>query len=64
MLETLKKIIILTSSLIFGFGVWYMIMWLIITNPNPFEWSIFSKILYLLLSYTSTELTREYLSKN
>jgi hypothetical protein len=64
MLDILKKILIISSSLILGFGVWYLVMWLIITNPNPFEWSLFSKLVYLILSYGSTEATREYLMKS
>ncbi len=64
MLDILKKILIISSSLILGFGVWYLVMWLIITNPNPFIWSLFSKLVYLILSYGSTEATREYLMKS
>ncbi len=64
MLDILKKILIISSSLILGFGVWYLVMWLIITNPNPFIWSLFSKLVYLILSYGSTEATRKYLMKS
>jgi len=64
MLEILKKILIISSSLLFGFGVWYLIFWLILVNPNAFEWSIFSKILYLLLSYSTTEINRDYFTKS
>jgi len=64
MLEILKKILIISSSLLFGFGVWYLFFWLILVNPNAFEWSIFSKILYLLLSYSTTEINRDYFTKS
>jgi hypothetical protein len=64
MLEILKKILIISSSLLFGFGVWYLIFWFILVNPNAFEWSIFSKILYLLLSYSTTEINRDYFTKS
>lgn len=63
MIDILKKILIISSSLFFGFGVWYMIFWFISMEPNAFTWSLFTKIIYLLLSYSTTEINRDYISK-
>ena len=64
MLNVLKKILIIFTSLLVGFGIWYLIFWFILSEPNPFVWTLFGKILYLLLSYSTTEVNRDYLSKN
>jgi hypothetical protein len=63
MLEIIKKILIISASLLFGFGVWYLIFWFVSTESNAFTWSLFMKILYLLLSYSTTEINRDYFSK-
>jgi hypothetical protein len=47
-----------------GFGVWYLIIWFITLNVNPFEWGLITKLIYLILGYSSSEVTRETLTKN
>lgn len=50
----IKLLFILILSFIFGFGFWYLIFWFITTEPNLFLWHWVTKILYLILSMTST----------
>lgn len=64
MIELLKRILIITTSLTIGFGLWYLIVWLFVNNPNPFEWTLFSKVVYLFMSYVTTETTRDFLMRN
>lgn len=64
MVDILKKILIIVSTLTMGFGFWYMVIWFLSVNSNPFEWSISTKLIYLFLSYITTETTREFLMRN
>lgn len=49
-MDTFKKITELTIAFIISFGVYYLIGWFISNEPNLFIWSIFGKIVYLILS--------------
>jgi hypothetical protein len=64
MISILKNILIILFSLTMGFGVWYLIIWFITLNVNPFEWGLLTKLIYLILGYSSSEVTRETLRKN
>ncbi len=59
MISILKNILIILFSLTMGFGVWYLIIWFITLNVNPFEWGLITKLIYLILGYSSSEATRE-----
>jgi|694.fasta_scaffold141443_5 hypothetical protein len=47
---TLKKIIELIFAFLISFGFYYLIGWFISNEHNLFIWSIFGKIVYLILS--------------
>lgn len=64
MIELLKRILIISSSLTIGFGFWYLIVWLFTIEPNPFLWTLTTKLIYLFMSYVTTETTREFLMRN
>lgn len=64
MISILKNMLIILFSLTIGFGVWYLIIWFITLNVNPFEWGLMTKLIYLILGYSSSEVTRETLRKN
>ena len=64
MISILKNMLIILFSLTMGFGVWYLIIWFITLNVNPFEWGLLTKLIYLILGYSSSEVTRETLRKN
>mgnify|MGYP003704882859 CR=1 FL=1 len=42
-------------SLILGFGVWYLIIWFFTNQSNPFFWSQFCKIMYVLCGGFASE---------
>jgi hypothetical protein len=46
----LKKITELILTFLISFGFYYLIGWFISNEPNLFIWSIFGKIVYLILS--------------
>ncbi len=50
----IKIFIILMFSFLFGFGFWYLIFWFITAQYNLFLWHWATKIIYVLLSITST----------
>ena len=54
MISILKNILIILFSLTMGFGVWYLIIWFITLNINPFEWGLLTKLIYLILGYSSS----------
>jgi hypothetical protein len=64
MISILKNMLIILFSLTMGFGVWYLIILFITLNVNPFEWGLMTKLIYLILGYSSSEVTRETLRKN
>jgi hypothetical protein len=45
-----KVLLTLLLSLILAFGIWYIIFWFLLNESNMFIWSIFSKIIYIILS--------------
>lgn len=49
-----KIILTFIFSLLLGFGSWYLIFWFLTVEPNLLLWYWWVKILYLLLSYTSS----------
>jgi hypothetical protein len=53
-MEQFKYILILIFSIIFGFGLWYLIFWFLTTEYNLFLWHWVTKIVYLLLSISSS----------
>ena len=49
-MEKFKVLLTLLLSLILAFGIWYIIFWFLLNESNMFIWSIFSKIIYIILS--------------
>jgi hypothetical protein len=52
-METLTTILKFFASLIIGCGAWYLIGWFLSNQPNPLLWSLFGKIVYLVLCVNS-----------
>jgi multisubunit Na+/H+ antiporter MnhE subunit len=53
-MEIVKIILLFFLGFIFGFGFWYMIFWFVSNEPNLFMWHWVTKIVYLILSFSST----------
>jgi hypothetical protein len=53
-MKLLSTIIKILLSAVLGFGFWYFIGVLLSSNFNILEWSIFGKIIYVLLSWGTT----------
>lgn len=64
MISIIKSMLIILFSLIMGFGIWYLIIWFITLDVNLLEWGLMTKLIYLILGYSSSEITRESLIKN
>ena len=63
MISILKNMLIILLSLIMGFGVWFLIIWFVTLDFNLFEWGLVTKLIYLILGYSLSEITRERLTK-
>jgi hypothetical protein len=63
-MELIKVIFLFTLGFVFGFGFWYLIFWFVSNEPNLFEWHWVTKIVYLILSFTSTSGIIEALIKD
>jgi len=63
MITILKNMLIILFSLIMGFGVWFLIIWFVTLDFNLFEWGLVTKLIYLILGYSLSEITRERLTK-
>jgi hypothetical protein len=62
-METIKAILLLVLSLIFGFGFWYLIFWFLTSEMNLFIWPWWVKGLYLIFSFAATGGTFELFTK-
>jgi hypothetical protein len=60
----IKLILIIVTSIIFGFGFWYLIFWFITTEHNLFLWHWATKMVYLLLSLAATQGSIEKILNN
>jgi hypothetical protein len=63
-MELIKVILLFALGFVFGFGFWYLIFWFVSNEPNLFMWHSVTKIVYLILSFTSTSGTIEALIKD
>ncbi len=54
-METIKNIIVLLLSVVFGSGIWYLIFWFVSNEPNLFDWHWVTKIVYLILAGSSAQ---------
>jgi hypothetical protein len=52
-MEKFKVLGVLLLSLILGFGIWYIMFWFLLSESNMFMWPLFSKVIYILLSFVS-----------
>jgi len=52
-MEKFKVLGVLLLSLILGFGIWYIIFLFLLNESNMFMWPLFSKVIYILLSFAS-----------
>lgn len=59
----LKKIVSLFFSFMFGFGFWYLTMWMFTMEENPLVWSVVNKVIFLLLGIISTSTMDQKFSK-
>lgn len=53
-METIKYILVVTFSTLFGFGLWYLIFWFISNESNLFLWHPIGKIFYLIFGIASS----------
>lgn len=58
MLYKFLSLIYIFLCVVFGFGFWYLIVWLFTKQNNPFEWTTFSKILFFLFGMAASESLR------
>jgi hypothetical protein len=63
-MELIKTILILILSIVFGFGLWYLIFWFVSSEPDLFTWHWGTKILYLILVMSSSTSIFDSLIKN
>lgn len=61
---TIKFFLSVILSLVFGFGLCYLIFWFITTTQNPFEWYWITKIVYLIFALASTSGMVESITKD
>ena len=52
-MEKFKVLGVLLLSLILAFGIWYIIFLFLLNESNMFMWPLFSKVIYILLSFVS-----------
>ena len=52
-MEKFKVLGVLLLSLILGFGIWYIIFLFLLNESNMFMWPLFSKVIYIILSFVS-----------
>ena len=52
-MEKFKVLLTLLLSLILAFGIWYIIFLFLLNESNMFMWPLFSKVIYILLSFAS-----------
>jgi hypothetical protein len=52
-MEKFKVLGVLLLSLILAFGIWYIIFLFLLNESNMFMWPLFSKVIYILLSFAS-----------
>jgi hypothetical protein len=53
-MELIKFILITIFSIIIGFGLWYSIFWFFTLEPNLFLWHWAVKVIFLILSVSSS----------
>ena len=57
-MESFKIFVFLIIKLILvvsvGYGTWYLIIWFLMNESNPFEWSLLAKIIFLIMGGLST----------
>jgi hypothetical protein len=56
-MSSLKIFTVVILSVMFGFGTWYLVIWFLTNESDPFKWSMFVKIIFLLMGGVSTEST-------
>jgi hypothetical protein len=59
-----RNILIVILCLVFGFGFWYLIFWFLTSDPKMISWHWATKIVYLFLSFASTQGSIDALIKN
>ena len=52
-MQLIRSIFIILFSALFGFGVWYLVLWFLTNQPDPLQWSILTKIIYLFLGWAA-----------
>jgi hypothetical protein len=52
-MEKFKVLGVLLLSLILAFGIWYIIFLFLLNESNMFMWPLFSKVIYIILSFVS-----------
>jgi hypothetical protein len=63
MTQLIRLFFMVLISLIFGFGVWYLILWFITAEPNLFIWGMWTKIFYLFFGGIATEAIAKILNE-
>lgn len=57
-MESFKIFVFLIIKLILvvtvGYGVWYLIIWFLMNESNPFQWNLVSKIIFLIMGGLAT----------
>ena len=46
-MKQIKTLLRLFTSILIGYGLWYIIFYFITSNVNPLEWNIATKLVYL-----------------
>lgn len=50
----MKIFLILLAAIMFAFGFWYLMFWFITAESNMLKWHMLAKVVYLVLSFAST----------
>jgi hypothetical protein len=58
------KIIIILISLILGFSIWYLLGWFVSNEPDMFQWPLYGKITYIVLSYIAANAIADILEND
>lgn len=64
MINKILLLVVFTLCVVVGFSIWYLTFWFITKEQNLFLWIWWIKIIYLLLSFNTTNNIIDFVNKN
>jgi hypothetical protein len=56
--------LLFTLCVVFGFGIWFLIVWFMTGEYNPILWEWWVKMIYLIAGVNSTNNIIDFVNKN